>query len=299
MTAPVSCVSPCQVINRDLSVAVLRHFVQQRREEIAAGNFKRPRMHQRPPAAASAAIAASDPAAASGQPPAAAAGPSHAKERARQEHVPYRPPEDIRILEGLAASGLRSIRYALEVTLPLLIQLYCHNILQSVSAPRHPRTLEHLVDSCAQSWTLRPWVAHGGWSISLSSCWSVRLQCLLGIDHGQIDGVSRVDANDLDEAAAEAIQRNLRLNEPRAAAVVRPSQGDVRTIALQVRAVLGASWLVCGLHWAALGLLQWQENGCIGVREYACALKREQLLRHFVLMWMPWVAFPATSLCRV
>ena len=50
-----------------------------------------------------------------------------------------------------------------------------------------------------------------------------------------------MDANDLDEAAAEAIERNLRFNEPRAAAVVRASQGDVRTIALQVCATLWPS----------------------------------------------------------
>ena len=51
----------------------------------------------------------------------------------------------------------------------------------------------------------------------------------------QIDGVSRVDANDLDKAAAEAVKRNLRFNAPRAAAIVRPSQGDVRAIAIQAR----------------------------------------------------------------
>lgn len=45
--------------------------------------------------------------------------------------------------------------------------------------------------------------------------------------------MSRVDANDLDEAAADAVKRNLQFNPPRAAAIVRASQGDVRAIAIQ------------------------------------------------------------------
>lgn len=53
----------------------------------------------------------------------------------------------------------------------------------------------------------------------------------------QIDGVSRVDANDLDGAAAEAVRRNLSFNAQRAADIVRPSQGDVRAIAIQARGV--------------------------------------------------------------
>lgn len=93
---------------------MLRHYVWQRRQEIAAGKFKRPKVQQRPPAGAAAAAAASDEAGASGQP---AAGQAGAKKRL--PNIPYRPSPDIRILEGLAASGLRSIRYALEVTVPL------------------------------------------------------------------------------------------------------------------------------------------------------------------------------------
>jgi tRNA G26 N,N-dimethylase Trm1 len=91
---------------------VLRHFVWQRRQEIADGKFKRPRLQQRPPAGAAAAAAASDEAGASGQPAAGQAGG-----KKKPPFAPYKPSPDIRILEGLAASGLRSIRYALEVTL--------------------------------------------------------------------------------------------------------------------------------------------------------------------------------------
>lgn len=50
----------------------------------------------------------------------------------------------------------------------------------------------------------------------------------------QIDGVKRIDSNDLDETAAAAVRRNLEFNDPRASGVVRPTQGDVRFIALQV-----------------------------------------------------------------
>lgn len=124
-----------QVINRDLSIAVLRYFVQQRREEIAAGAIRRIRKARPAPLPAAAAAAAQLPpaseaaaAAAPGQPAEALAaaateqpsrGIAEAAEapstsgRAATDDGALDP--DIRILEGLAASGLRSIRYALEV----------------------------------------------------------------------------------------------------------------------------------------------------------------------------------------
>lgn len=124
-----------QVINRDLSIAVLRYFVQQRREEIAAGAIRRIRKARPAPLPAAAATAAQLPpaskaaaAAAPGQPAEALAaaateqpsrGVAEAAEapstsgRAATDDGALDP--DIRILEGLAASGLRSIRYALEV----------------------------------------------------------------------------------------------------------------------------------------------------------------------------------------
>lgn len=70
--------------------------------------------------------------------------------------------DGIKILEGLAASGLRSIRYALEV-----------------------------------------------------------------------DGTGRVDANDLDSDAVEAMKRNIQYNGPEAEQRMRPLQGDARVIMLQ------------------------------------------------------------------
>ncbi|CAL8462795.1 g2328 [Coccomyxa elongata] len=170
--------NPAQVINRDLSIAVLRYFVQQRREEIAAGKIRRIRRPR--PATLPAAVAASAPEAsaisANGEEasvPAGAgteaqnssaavpaSGSSGATGAAGDSGGALDP--DIRILEGLAASGLRSIRYALE-----------------------------------------------------------------------IDGVKRIDANDLDETAAAAVRRNLEYNDPKASGLVRPTQGDVRLMALQ------------------------------------------------------------------
>ncbi|KAK9907632.1 hypothetical protein WJX75_007284 [Coccomyxa subellipsoidea] len=174
--------NPAQVINRDLSIAVLRYFVQQRREEIAAGAIRRIRKARPAPLPAAAAAAAQLPpaseaaaAAAPGQPAEALAaaateqpsrGIAEAAEapstsgRAATDDGALDP--DIRILEGLAASGLRSIRYALE-----------------------------------------------------------------------IDGVKRIDANDLDEKAAAAVRSNLEYNDPKASGLVRPTQGDVRLMALQ------------------------------------------------------------------
>ena len=70
--------------------------------------------------------------------------------------------DGIKILEGLAASGLRSIRYALEV-----------------------------------------------------------------------EGTGRVDANDLDSDAVEAMRRNIQFNGPEAEQRMRPLQGDARVVMLQ------------------------------------------------------------------
>lgn len=70
-----------QVINRDLSVAALRYFVALRQRELAEGKLKLKRQHR------------------AGAPvPAAGKGGRN----------------QVRVLEGLAASGLRAIRYALE-----------------------------------------------------------------------------------------------------------------------------------------------------------------------------------------
>ncbi len=46
--------------------------------------------------------------------------------------------------------------------------------------------------------------------------------------------MKRIDANDLDEKAAAAVRRNLEYNDPKASGLVRPTQGDVRLMALQV-----------------------------------------------------------------
>ena len=70
--------------------------------------------------------------------------------------------DGIKILEGLAASGLRSIRYALEV-----------------------------------------------------------------------EGIGRVDANDLDSDAVEAMKRNIQFNGPEAEQRMRPLQNDARVVMLQ------------------------------------------------------------------
>lgn len=80
-----------QVVNRDLSVAVLKQFSKMRREEIQSGKLKiRPVKPKGPK------LPVSDP-----------------------NSEDNKNPEHIRILEGLAASGLRAIRYALEVSPPI------------------------------------------------------------------------------------------------------------------------------------------------------------------------------------
>ena len=220
---------PDQVINRDLSIAVLRHFVQQRREEIAAGKFKRPRTQQKPPAASASAVAAPNEASASGQPSMTAGGPGE-KQR-RPPYVPYKPPQDIRILEGLAASGLRSIRYALEVR------------FQTISRHRGLASNLDIQALWPEDDNAVVTIMRGSRLQDGRAAMHARQQkkmdrndpmCVYEELCEQIDGVARVDANDLDEAAAEAVRRNLQFNDTRAAAIVRPSQGDVRAIAIQV-----------------------------------------------------------------
>ena len=76
--------SSLQVINRDLSVAVLQHLATHHQAELKAGRLKR--LHSK-----------------KGVPP-RPAGSSRLS-----------PVDGISVLEGLAATGLRSIRYALEV----------------------------------------------------------------------------------------------------------------------------------------------------------------------------------------
>lgn len=131
-----------QVINRDLSIAVLRYFVQQRREEIAAGKIRRIRRLRLAalPAAAAASAPKDSAVSATGEQASApagagteaqnssaavpASGSSGATGAAGDSGGALDP--DIRILEGLAASGLRSIRYALEVlSTSWLERLFC------------------------------------------------------------------------------------------------------------------------------------------------------------------------------
>lgn len=75
-----------QVVNRDLSVAVLKQFSKLRREELASGKLK--------PKAAKSGIA---------------------RKADLLAEANKHDPKDLRILEGLAATGLRALRYALEV----------------------------------------------------------------------------------------------------------------------------------------------------------------------------------------
>eukprot|EP00878_Enallax_costatus_P040089 GHUV01046073.1.p1 GENE.GHUV01046073.1~~GHUV01046073.1.p1 ORF type:complete len:436 (+),score=123.03 GHUV01046073.1:390-1697(+) len=146
-----------QVTNRDLSVAVLRRFIPQLAAEKAEGKIKQPRQDGEPrkkdkqkgKKGSNAADAAASDAAA----PAAAA--------AQQQGA--------RVLEGLAASGLRSIRYALE-----------------------------------------------------------------------LDGVSRIDANDLDPSVVESMKQNISFNGPDAEAKVQPTCSDARLLMLQSPGVYDA-----------------------------------------------------------
>ncbi|KAF6262188.1 N2,N2-dimethylguanosine tRNA methyltransferase-domain-containing protein [Scenedesmus sp. NREL 46B-D3] len=125
-----------QVTNRDLSVAVLRRFLPQLAQEKADGKIRKPGQAQKD---------------------------KKAKKDAKAKDQPAQPAQgNARLLEGLAASGLRSIRYALE-----------------------------------------------------------------------LDGVSRIDATDLDPAVVDSMRANIALNGPEAQARVVPTCSDARLLMLQ------------------------------------------------------------------
>ena len=50
----------------------------------------------------------------------------------------------------------------------------------------------------------------------------------------EVPGIGRVDANDLDPAVVEAMQRNVEFNGPEVVARVKPLQGDCRVAMMQV-----------------------------------------------------------------
>ena len=49
----------------------------------------------------------------------------------------------------------------------------------------------------------------------------------------EVPGIARVDANDLDPAVVEAMQRNVEFNGPEVVARVHPSCGDCRVAMMQ------------------------------------------------------------------
>lgn len=55
----------------------------------------------------------------------------------------------------------------------------------------------------------------------------------------QVEGLSRIDANDMDPRAVAAIQRNVENNGGAAAALVKPMQNDARMIMYQARRCSG------------------------------------------------------------
>jgi tRNA G26 N,N-dimethylase Trm1 len=49
----------------------------------------------------------------------------------------------------------------------------------------------------------------------------------------EVQGIGRIDANDLDASVVEAMARNVEFNGPEASARVRPRQGDARLVMMQ------------------------------------------------------------------
>lgn len=68
-----------------------------------------------------------------------------------------------------------------------------------------------------------------------------------------MDGLTRIDANDMEPAAVAAIQRNVDHNGGAAAELVRPMQNDARMVMYQARS------LYC-LQGEALGCMRQFQN---------------------------------------
>ena len=71
-----------------------------------------------------------------------------------------------------------------------------------------------------------------------------------------MDGLTRIDANDMEPAAVAAIQRNVDHNGGAAAQLVRPMQNDARMVMYQARSLIaflgkhmGCGLLGCVLAW--------------------------------------------------
>lgn len=91
-----------QVTNRDLSILVIKHFIAKRQEEIANGTLKPSRkLKGKRDKAAAAPVSGKD----AGNPAEAAAPSTTGTGNGN----------GVTVLEGLSATGLRAIRYALEM----------------------------------------------------------------------------------------------------------------------------------------------------------------------------------------
>jgi hypothetical protein len=112
-----------QVTNRDLSIAILRHFLPMHEKEKAGGKYKpkytpknkdkkKQKDEERKKKAADGASGSQAPEADASD----KAGPSSSSAAAAAAPAPKEGSKGPWILEGLAASGLRSIRYAKEVS---------------------------------------------------------------------------------------------------------------------------------------------------------------------------------------
>ena len=172
-----------QVVNRDLSVAVLKQFSKMRREEIQNGKLKIRPVKQKGPEIPGSVLDA---------------------EGTKKN------PEDIRILEGLAASGLRAIRYALEVGRSPVKRLP-HPHWSIFTASYLPDDSDDRIWQNCSSQKLHARL------IGEESCWwdSVWLQ---------LDGVSQIDANDIDPKSVQAIERNIAYNGTAASERVHTTQ---------------------------------------------------------------------------
>lgn len=125
-----------QVINRDLSIAVLKYFIERRKEEIASGKLKPHRTWSRQQG-----------------------GPAYVPETAKTGSgaASQRDAGDgIRVLEGLAATGLRSIRYACEVHF-----LFFSLFFRGGGGAAIARVESYCVLRCKCSWCTSPGFAQG------------------------------------------------------------------------------------------------------------------------------------------
>ena len=201
--------NPPQIPNRDLSVLALREFAKQWQRE-AAQKAAKGEARRAAKTAAAASSCEAKPATTDGTSNASGGSRTRDGTDSYSQGLAKVEPAGVRVLDAMTASGLRALRYVLEVP---QVHARLHTLARGndcVGQSMHMRAsvLMHLhVPLCVVS-------AH------TCRCCAVQLTCIHTLDQ-----VTSVVANDLEPAALLALRENVRRNGLTEEQVM-PSEGD-------------------------------------------------------------------------